>query len=282
MDTQNRFKKFQKFKELHQQSSTFVLPNAWDAMSARTYQEEGFQAVGTTSAGISISLGYPDGENLPFEMMLSALKIIVNSVSLPVSADIEGGYGIIGEELTEKIKQIILTGVVAINIEDGTGDPHHPITDLSLQLEKIAIIREISQSMDMPLFINARTDLYWLNIGNLNERLKSTINRTRAYQEAGADCVFIPGLRCIDSIRTLRQEISCPINLLAESGSPSLEELSNIGIERVSCGSAPFRATVTLLKKISRHIMKDSNLEYMNKGTISYKELASRMEFNRK
>ncbi|MBE5101637.1 MULTISPECIES: isocitrate lyase/PEP mutase family protein [Priestia] len=273
MSHQNRSAKFQQFQQLHNQSSTFVLPNAWDASSARIFQKSGFKAIGTTSAGIATSLGYSDGENLPFEKMVEVLKSIVNSVNVPVSADIEAGYGTTVEEVIENVRQVILAGAVGINLEDGTGNPNKPILDVSIQVEKIAAIKELSQSLNMPLFVNARTDFYWLNIGNPLLRLDSTLKRVKAYEEAGADCIFIPGVVDIDTIKKFRQETSCPINLLVGSDTPSLDTLSKIGIERISSGSAPFRATITLLKKISEAIMNDGNFKPMIDDVVTYGNL---------
>ncbi|ALC83525.1 MULTISPECIES: isocitrate lyase/PEP mutase family protein [Bacillus] len=270
----NRTVKYEKFRQLHSRSKTFVLPNAWDAGSAAIYQQSGFEAIGTTSAGMAVSLGYPDGENLPFDKLLEALRSIVNAVDVPISADIEAGYGKSVQEVRENVRQIISTGVVGINLEDGTGNPDAPIYDLSLQCEKIAAIKELCDSLKMPLFVNARTDLFWLNIGNPEERLIIAINRCKAYQEAGADSIFVPGLKNTDAINILRQEISIPINLLIDAETPSLQMLSEIGIERVSTGSAPFRATVTFLKRVSEDIIKRGDFQQIADGVISYHELA--------
>ncbi|MGE7762506.1 isocitrate lyase/PEP mutase family protein [Peribacillus sp. NPDC097895] len=274
MNDQKQTKKFHTFQQLHSQSSTFVLPNAWDASSARIFQESGFKAIGTTSAGMAISLGYSDGGNLPFEKLIDSLKMIVDSVHVPVTADIEFGYGTSIEEVVENVRQILSTGVVGINLEDGTGNPEDPIFDSSLQAEKITAIKEMTRSLNIPLFINARTDLYWLNIGDPLTRLQSAINRAKTYQKAGADCIFIPGVKNMDTIEKLRREISCPINLLAGADTPSLNQLSEIGIERVSSGSAPFRATVSLLKKISDDIINQGNFQRMIDDVITYNDVA--------
>ncbi|CAH0297032.1 Carboxyvinyl-carboxyphosphonate phosphorylmutase [Peribacillus sp. Bi96] len=274
MNDQKQTIKFHTFKQLHSQSSTFVLPNAWDASSARTFQESGFKAIGTTSAGMAISLGYSDGGNLPFEKLIESLKMIVDSVHVPVTADIEFGYGTSIEEVVENVRQVLSTGVVGINLEDGTGNPEDPIFDSSLQVEKITAIKEMTRSLNMPLFINARTDLYWLNIGDPATRLQSAINRAKAYQQAGADCIFIPGVKNMDTIEKLRREISCPINLLAGADTPSLNQLSELGIERVSSGSAPFRATVSLLRKISDDIINQGNFQRMIDDVITYNDVA--------
>lgn len=281
MSDQNRSIKFRTFQQLHSQSSTFVLPNAWDVSSAIIFQESGFKAIGTTSAGMAISLGYSDGEIVPFKKVIESLKMIVKSVNVPVSADIEAGYGTSVEEVVENVRQIILAGVVGINLEDGTGNSDDPIFDVSLQAEKIAAIKELSQSLNAPLFINARTDLYWLHISDPVFRLQSAINRTKAYQKAGADCIFIPGVKTIDTIEKLRQEISCPINLLAGADMPSLSRLSEIGIERVSSGSAPFRATLTLLRKISEDIINHGNFQRIIDDVITYNDTAELINPNK-
>lgn len=280
MSDQSRIEKYRIFQQLHSKQLPFVLPNAWDASSARVFEERGFKAIGTTSAGIAMSLGYSDGENISFKRMLEVVKMIVHSVNIPVSADIEAGYGMSVEEVVENVRQLIFAGVVGINLEDATGNLDDPILDTSLHAEKIAAIRKLSQSLDMPLFLNARTDLYCLNIGDSENRLQSVIVRARDYQKAGADCIFIPGVQNIETIKMLRQEISCSINLLVSTAMPTLEELSKAGIERVSTGSAPFRATITLLRKMSEDVIFHGNFQRMNDEVISYAEITEMLKSN--
>ncbi|WP_408009955.1 isocitrate lyase/phosphoenolpyruvate mutase family protein [Pseudalkalibacillus sp. A8] len=267
--------KLEDFRKLHQLSSTFVLPNAWDAMSAKMFEEGGFRAIGTTSAGIAASLGYQDGQQIPFDQMLTVLDRIVQAVNVPVSADIEAGYGKTVEEIVKNVQRIIETGVVGINIEDGTGDPDAPVEEISSQVEKITAIKELSSATEPGLFINARTDLYWLDIGDPSSRFQKTLDRVKAYEEAGADCIFVPGLNDKETIQYLRAEISCPINLLVSPDLPSLKELSKIGIERVSTGSAPFRATVTLLKKVSEEINNEKNFHLLTEDVLPYRKMFS-------
>ena len=261
------------FYQLHKQQSTFVLPNAWDVISAKMFEECGFKAIGTTSAGIAASLGYPDGQNIPFEKMMEVIKAIVDSVNIPVSVDMEAGYGKSIEEVLKNVKQVIAIGAVGINIEDGTGEHDNPISDISLQKEKISAIKHLSESLDSSLFINARTDLYWLNIGDTSTRFHALLKRVKAYVDAGADCIFIPGLSNEEMIQELRKNISSPINLLVNAATPNVETLSKIGIERLSCGSAPFRATVTLLKKISKEIIHHHTFHQMTKDILSYEKI---------
>ncbi|SDJ06611.1 isocitrate lyase/PEP mutase family protein [Alteribacillus bidgolensis] len=270
--------KVKNFHELHYRSSTFVLPNAWDVISAKMFEESGFKAIGTTSAGIAASLGYTDGQNMPLNQMIETIERIAKSVNVPVTADIEAGYGQTVNEVLETVKKVIEAGAVGINLEDGTGNSIHPIYDISLQKEKIAAIRKMSDSINASLFINARTDMYWLNIGDPSLRFHETVKRAESYQEAGADCIFVPGLSDQKIIQCLRNAISCPINLLVNVETPSLMKLSEIGIERLSCGSAPFRTTVTLLKEISEEIINQGTIHKITNNVLSYGEIAEFMQ----
>nr|WP_309098468.1 isocitrate lyase/phosphoenolpyruvate mutase family protein [Fredinandcohnia onubensis] len=264
----------ERFRALHKRPNTMILPNAWDVISAKMFEECGCKAIGTTSAGIAMSLGFPDGQTLPFETMLSVIKNMVNAVDVPVSADIESGYGKTTEEILHTIDQVISAGVVGINLEDGTGDINSPIYDPLLQQEKISAIREYCNSIGFPLFINARTDIFWLNLGEPESRIDEAIHRVKQYEKAGADCVFVPALKDKEEIQKLRNAVNCPINLLAVPGLPSIEELSEIGIERVSTGSSPFRASVSLLKQIGDEIVNQHTFNNMTDNVLSYAEVS--------
>ncbi|MHA6260180.1 isocitrate lyase/PEP mutase family protein [Sporosarcina sp. CAU 1771] len=269
----NQLIKVKDFHELHKQGPTFILPNAWNAISAKIFEEKGFKAIGTTSAGIAASFGYSDGQKLPFEMMIETISSITRAVNIPVSADIEAGYGFTIDELVNNVREVIIAGAIGINIEDGTGDLIDPLTDVLVQSENIEAIRELSNSLNIPLFINARTDLYWANVGEPEERLLETIHRANAYVEAGADCIFVPGVTDIEAIEILRKEITVPINLLSNPLLPTLEELSTIGIERVSTGSGPFRATVSMLNSIADELYNKGTFEQLTKNVLSYEEV---------
>lgn len=262
--------KAEKFGKLHE--SLFVLPNAWDVISAKTFRNNGFKAIGTTSAGIAFSHGFKDRE-MPFETSIAAIRQIAQSVDVPVSADIEDGYGRTAEEVAEAVRQVLAAGAVGINLEDSAANPEEPIYDIDVQRDKIIAIREVADRIGIPLWINARTDCYWLNLGDPASRLQETVARARAYHDAGADCVFIPGLNDLDSIRTVRNALACPINLLAGPNLPPLSVLADIGIERISCGSGPFRATVSLLKRIGEEMLNDGTFTRMTSGVLSYQEL---------
>lgn len=274
MKNNNQLLKAQRFSHLHKQNAVFVLPNAWDVISAKVFEESGFEAIGTTSAGIATSLGYKDGEKIPVTKMIEVIKNIADSVKVPLSADIEAGYGTTVNEVLANVKEVIEAGAVGINLEDGTGDSSKPIFDISLQKEKIKAIREMSDSINLPLFINARTDMYWLKVGNPTYCFHETVKRAHAYQEAGADCIFVPGLNDVRLIHELRKEITCPINLLVSPDLPSVKALSSIGIERVSTGSAPFRSAVTLIRKNSELIMNQKEFHGITNDILSYGEVS--------
>jgi 2-methylisocitrate lyase-like PEP mutase family enzyme len=271
MNLKNQKSKITDFRTLHLHS--FVLPNAWDVISAKIFADCGFKAIGTTSAGIAVSHGYSD-RNMPFHTAIHSIKQIVHSVDIPVSVDIEDGYGQTIKEVKETVRQVISTGAVGINIEDSTSDPKQPLYDISFQQKKISAIKNLTDTLGIPLFINARTDVYWSQTGDPSTQLHETIRRAIAYQEAGADCIFVPGINDRETIQTLRESISCPINLLAGKDMPSLSELSTIGIQRLSCGSGPFRATATLLKNISEEIINNGTFHHMNSNILSYQEVS--------
>jgi len=257
------------FRNLHLNS--FILPNAWDALSAKIFEQCGFQALGTTSAGIAASRGYAD-RNMPFDTMLDAVRSIVQAVDIPVTVDIEDGYGETPEEVVETVKQVIHAGAVGINLEDSTMDPQKPLYDIPVQQKKIAAIRELGKSIGV--FINARTDPYWIKLETPSSKLEETIKRAHAYQEAGADCIFVPGIKTISDIRTLRQEIIGPINVLAGPGLPPANELAALGIQRISSGSGPFRAAVSLLQSIGQDMLDRGSFEQMTSTSkISYDDL---------
>ncbi|WP_085520929.1 isocitrate lyase/PEP mutase family protein [Tuberibacillus sp. Marseille-P3662] len=279
MNPKDQLQKTKHFHQLHQPGSTFVLPNAWDVISAKIFEESGFEAIGTTSAGIATSLGFKDGQNIPSEKMTEVIKTIADAVNVPVSADIEAGYGESAENVAKAAKKVLEAGAVGINLEDGTGNLEHPLYDLSLQKEKITAIKEFSDTTEgSSLFINARTDTYWLNIDDPSTRFQKTVERVKAFEEAGADCIFVPGLHDREIIQKLRKETNCPINLLVDPDMPNLSELSNLGIERVSCGSSPFRATVTLLKTISEEIKNQQTFHHMQGDVLSYRKVAKLVE----
>jgi len=247
-------RKAEAFRAMHRGPSTLLLPNVWDVASARIIEDAGFGALATTSAGIAFSLGYPDGQKIPREEMLARVGRIVRAVKVPVTADGEAGYGPRPEDAARTAAGVIEAGAVGMNLEDGTGDPEHPLVDLSLQLEKIRAIREAALKTSVLLVLNARTDVYLDQVGAPETRYAETIKRAIAFRDAGADSVFVPGLRDSATIAQLVRDARCPVNILAGPGSPSVPELERLGVARVSLGSGPMRATLGLLRRMAQEL----------------------------
>ena len=242
------------FHQLHRGPKTLLLPNVWDVASARLVEEAGYPAVATTSAGVAFSLGYPDGQKISREEMLARVARIAKAVRLPVTADVEAGYGNRPQDAAATAKGVIEAGAVGMNFEDGTDDAAHPLADLSLQLEKMHAIREMASKTEVPLLLNARTDVYLAAVGEPEKRYELALQRALAYREAGADCVFVPGVRDPDTIARLVKDLKCPLNILAVYGSPPVAELEKLGVARVSLGSGPMRATLGLLRRLAEEL----------------------------
>ena len=252
------------FRVLHSGREILLLPNVWDVASARLIEESGFKAAATSSAGIAFSLGYPDGQRISREQMLAVIARIAKAVRVPVTADVEAGYGKTPEDAGRTARAVLDAGAVGMNLEDAIGDSPSVLVELPLQLEKIRAVREMASRLRIPLVLNARTDMYLLQIGDPAERYDETVRRLSAFREAGADCVFAPGLRDAPTIGRLVADLKCPINILAGPGSPSVPELSKLGVARVSLGSATMRATVGCLRRIAEELRATgtySNLE---------------------
>ena len=249
-----RRQKANAFRELHHTGKVLVLPNVWDVASARIVEEAGFPAIATSSAAVAFSLGYPDGQKISREEMLARVARIARSVKVPVSADVEAGYGDTPEDAAETARGVIEAGAVGMNLEDGTDDPLHPLVDLTLQLEKIRAVREAALDSSVLLVLNARTDVYLAQVGAPELRYSETVRRLLAYRDAGADCVFAPGLHDAETISQLVRDLQCPLNILAGPGTPSVPELQTIGVARVSLGSGVMRATLGLLHRIAEEL----------------------------
>jgi 2-methylisocitrate lyase-like PEP mutase family enzyme len=273
MDTSIQRARAQSFREMHYGSSPLVLPNAWDVAGARIFARAGFAAIGTTSAGIAAALGYPDGERVPRDEMLAMVARIADAVALPVTADVEGGYGDTLDAVSRTARAVVDAGAVGLNLEDGTGDPYHPLQDIAAQTARISAMREAAAAAGVPLVINARTDIYWLKIGDQAGRFAATIARLRAYQVAGADCLFVPGVMDAETIARLAQAIDAPLNVLAGAGTPTIAELARLGVKRVSVGSAPMRATLGLVRRIADELLREGTYGSMLDGAIPYAEV---------
>jgi 2-methylisocitrate lyase-like PEP mutase family enzyme len=237
MDMQEQANKAELLRQLHKGPKILVLPNAWDVVSARIVEDAGFPAVATTSAGIANSLGYRDGQRVSREEMLDVVGRIARAVKVPVTADFEAGYGTIIEEMRLAAKGLVEAGAVGLNFEDVTGDDESTQVPIELQVAKIKTIRETSAAMGVPLVINARTDIYLIPIGPEESRFQRTVERSRAYREAGADCLFVPGLQDRELIAKLVKAVDAPLNILLQPNGPGIAELQKLGVARASAGT---------------------------------------------
>jgi 2-methylisocitrate lyase-like PEP mutase family enzyme len=250
-----------KLRALHRRGHPLVLVNAWDAATARIFEKVGSEAIATTSAGIAFESGYPDGQKISRERMLEAVARICAAVSVPVTADMEAGYGDTPEEIHRTAVGVLEVGAVGLNLEDGTGRPEAPLADPALQVEKIRAVVAAGRLHGVPIVLNARTDVYLRQVGPEAGRLAEAIRRGEAYRGAGADCVFVPGVTDPAVIGALVKQLACPINVLAVAGSPSIAELARLGVARVSLGSGPMRAAMTQMQRLVE--------EVLSKGTYS-------------
>ncbi len=254
------------FRAMHSGERILVLPNAWDVASARVFEEAGFGAIATTSAGIAFTLGYPDGQRISREEMLGAVRRIATAVKIPVTADVEAGYGDRPEDAARTAREVAEAGAVGMNLEDATGDPRQPLLELALQLQRVKAVQEAVREM---IVLNARTDVYLLQLETPETRYDAALRRLAAYRDAGADCVFVPGLQDTKTIERLVKDLQCPVNILVGPGAPAVPELEKIGVARVSVGSGAMRATLGLTQRIAEELNTSGTYATLE-GAISY------------
>jgi 2-methylisocitrate lyase-like PEP mutase family enzyme len=250
-----------------------VLPNAWDVASARVLEELGYPAIATTSAGVAFALGYPDGQRVSRDEMLEVVERIARAVRVPVTADMEAGYGTTLADMAETAKAIVAAGAVGLNLEDVIGETESSQVNTELQAEKIRTIRQVSASRGVSLVINARTDIYLLPIGPEAMRFERTVERLRAYRAAGADCVFAPGVKERELIEKLVKAVAAPLNILVTPGCPSIPELQKMGVARASIGSGVMRSTLGLVRRIGKELQTAGTYSALFDGAIPFAEI---------
>lgn len=221
---------FEIFNNLHKQAKPLVLPNAWDAASARIIEDLGALAIATTSAGVAWSLGYPDGNKMTAKLNAQAAQSIARVINVPLSVDFENGYSDDPAVVAENIKPLLDAGVAGINIEDGHDSPN-------LLAKKIEAIRRVAEAHGSGLFINARTDVYLAALAAPAERVCETVKRERMYASAGASGLFVPVITDGEEIASIAENTSLPLNVLAMPGLPKAGRLSNFGVKRLSAGT---------------------------------------------
>lgn len=224
----------QAFRRMHDRTNVLLLPNAWDAASARLLAQRGFAAIATTSAGVAWSLGYADGEQAPIAEVLAAIARMTRVIDVPLTADIETGYGETPEAVAVTVQAVIAAGAVGVNIEDGMPG-HGPLRSIEAASARLRAAREAATASGVPIVINARVD-NWMQHDDADAaaRLADAIGRARAYLAAGADCIYPIALRESATLASLVRALDAPVNVIAGPGTPGLAELARIGVARVS------------------------------------------------
>jgi 2-methylisocitrate lyase-like PEP mutase family enzyme len=204
--------------------------------------------------------------------MAAAVERIARAVRVPVTADIESGFGQTPKEVGENVRAMLEAGAVGVNLEDGTGEDASPLAPISLHSERIRTAREAGTAAGVDLVINARTDVYLDAVGEPATRFDEAVRRVNAYRKVGADCLFVPGVTDAETIERLVAAIDGPLNVLATSATPPVRELQRLGVARVSLGSAPMRATLGLLRRIARELHGTGTYDALTKGALTYPE----------
>ncbi len=273
MTTNTQQVKAEHLRRLHDRSRLLVLPNAWDAASARVLELAGFAALATTSSGVAASLGYGDGQQMSRELMLEALGRITRAVECPVTADIEAGYGGSIAEVVQTVRAVIATGAVGFNIEDSLKDGAPALVDTAYQVELIQALRALADELAVPCVINARVDVFLLGIGEPESRLEHAISRANAYLQAGADCVYPIGILPREVIGELVRAINGPVNIMGGPPAPSLPELAQLGVARVSLAGGLLRASLGHLRTIAQELLTQGTYTSIEAEALSSADL---------
>jgi|SRR5579871_1186877 len=246
------------FHALHQ-DALLILPNAWDAGSARIIEEAGAKAIATSSAALAWAHGYPDGHGIPLATLIAAVREIVRAVRVPVSADFEGGFADDPSTVGDFVTRLIEVGAVGINIEDGHGTPDA----LSAKIHRI---RHDANRKGVDLWVNARIDVYLFKLAEGEAAYEETINRARGYADAGANSIFVPGAAEESLIARLVQDIPLPLNILAWPGLPDAAKLKALGVRRLSAGAGLARASLGFARSVAEAFLRDGRSEPFGEG----------------
>jgi 2-methylisocitrate lyase-like PEP mutase family enzyme len=281
MDLDAQCKRAEAFRHMHDRNRILVLPNAWDAMSARIFEAAGFKAIATTSAGVSYSIGYPDGELVPRDEMIAAIARIARCVDVPVTADMESGFARDPNDIAETVKLVIEAGAVGINLEDTVHGASRTLYEIPAAIERIRSARAAADAVGVPLVINARTDVYLLGVGEKSERFDHAVSRLNAYSEAGADCLYAMGYFDAETIGRLVKAVDRPLNVMGLPGTPPVAELERLGVARVSTASGPARVAITATRKAALELLRGGRFEVFGGDTMSHQEANSLMDKRR-
>ena len=257
------------FKALHDGPSPLILLNAWDAASAAVFVRAGAQALGTTSAGVAWSAGYADGERMAFADLLRTVSNICRVVTIPVSVDIERGFGTDLAEVARNAAAVIDAGGIGVNIEDGVDPATNALWPAHISAQRIAAIRSVANTRGVPLFINARTDVYFLPAPEPQRRFEEAVERLAQYERAGADGAFVPGLTDPGEIARLAARVALPLNVYAgHAGVPPIAQLAAAGARRISVGCGPLQSLLGQAEEMAREILERGVYDRMLRGAL--------------
>lgn len=271
MPTMSQRDRAETFRRHHAGPRLLVLPNAWDVATARIVEEAGFPAIATTSAGVAWALGYPDGQRISRDEMLAVVARIAHAVRVPVTADVEAGYGETPEAAAETARGVIATGAVGLNLEDGAGDGR--LLDVALHADRIRAARDAGLAAGVPLVINARTDAFEMREWDPARRFAEAVARARAYRSAGADCLFVPHVSDGATIGRLAREIDGPLNVLAGPPAPPLGELERLGVRRASLGPRVVQAALGLVRRVALELRERGTYDAIAELLIPFADL---------
>ena len=254
-----------RFRHLHE-TGLLILPNAWDAGSARLVESLGAKAVATSSAAVAWSHGFADGDLLPVPILVATVAEIVRRVRVPVSVDIEGGYSAEPAGVAATVAAVIDAGGAGINIEDGAGSP-------DLLCAKIEQLRAAAARLGVDLFVNARTDVYLKALVPPERRLDETLARAKRYREAGADGIFVPAVISSAAIHAIAAAVALPLNVLARPDLPAASELEALGVRRLSAGSWLGSASFGRVASLATAFLRTGASEPLAEGAMPYAEI---------
>ena len=248
MDATTQHQYAETFHGLHRTGDPLVLFNAWDVATAEAIAKA-FPAIATSSAAVASALGYADGESVPLDMVAGLVSRITAAVSVPVSIDLEAGYGDTPDATAESVTMILRAGAIGINIEDGLFGGRRQLVSLEQHAAKIKAVRDAAQKLGIHLFINARTDPFLLEFGSPDECLSEAAKRARVYADAGADGIFVPALTDLALIEKFVQFTPLPVNIMVTEGVPEIPDLARVGVRRVSLGPWPMMAAMRVIEE---------------------------------
>lgn len=263
MNTSEQRKLAEDFRKLHRAPPILLLPNSWDPMSARIFEAAGFPAAATTSGGLAWALGYQDGEKAPWPEVVAATQRIADVIRVPLTADIETGYGETPNALACSVTEIIGAGAVGVNLEDGTPNPQEPVRTIDDAAARIRTARAAASAAGVPIVINARVDLYLKHVGDEATRFTETVRRAEAYLAAGADCIFVFAVADTDLIKKLTAAIKAPVNVVGRAGGPGLKALEAAGVARVSIASGASMVVMSTIQRIAEELHQKGEFDIL-------------------